>query len=327
MFKKPAAVAVAISKPQPDQPTPDPSEPTNGNSAFLGTARSYNRSQSFAETSLTPFDHDEAETADRIARPVHVPSEKRTLLFSNLAEKTTHKDLVNIIRGGRLLDIFIRQDRTATVAFVEGAQEFLNYAKRNDFYLHQKRVRLKHTAIKTRLTSAKLEVRWADRQFHIPGHVAAKITAGATRNIVVRGGSLKLSEEDIRDHLEHIHNLVVLDVAFRNNDVYISTNSVHNALFARTCMMSRTLYKGLRIEWYPDECAAPLPKSRQSSYTNTAPQQKQQQTRAPRANLYAALLDMDDTENTSEEEEEPPAIGGLDGVHLDWAETPAIAAA
>jgi hypothetical protein len=53
--------------------------------------------------------------------------------------------------------------------------------------------------------------------------------------------------------------LVVVDIQFRNHDAFISTNSVHNALFARTCMMSRTAYKGLRIDWCLDECAAPLP--------------------------------------------------------------------
>jgi hypothetical protein len=62
----------------------------------------------------------------------------------------------------------------------------------------------------------------------------------------------------IKDHLDHIHNLVVVDIVFRNGDAYVSTNSIHNALFARTCMMSRTLYKGLRIEHFADECAGPL---------------------------------------------------------------------
>jgi hypothetical protein len=69
--------------------------------------------------------------------PVH---EQRTVLITNLAECTTHQDLAGIIRGGRLLDIFLRNDRTATVSFVEGAAEFLAHAKRNDIYLHMKRV-------------------------------------------------------------------------------------------------------------------------------------------------------------------------------------------
>lgn len=66
--------------------------------------------------------------------------DQRTVLIANLSEQTTHKDLADIIRGGRLLDIFLRNDRTATVSFVEGAAEFLLYAKRNDIYMHTKRV-------------------------------------------------------------------------------------------------------------------------------------------------------------------------------------------
>jgi hypothetical protein len=57
-----------------------------------------------------------------------------------LSDHTTHKDLAGIIRGGRLLDIHLRNDRSATVSFVEGAADFLTYAKRNDIYLHTKRV-------------------------------------------------------------------------------------------------------------------------------------------------------------------------------------------
>lgn len=70
--------------------------------------------------------------------PMH---DRRTIFITNLAERTTYKDIVGIIRGGRLLDIFLRRiDRSATVSFVEGAAEFLAYVKRNDIYLHTKRV-------------------------------------------------------------------------------------------------------------------------------------------------------------------------------------------
>lgn len=75
----------------------------------------------------------------------------------------------------------------------------------------------------------------------------------------MRGVAGRVTEEQIRDHLDHIHNLVVVDVYFQNGDAHISTNSIHNALFARTCMMSRTIYKGTRIDWAPDECASSLP--------------------------------------------------------------------
>lgn len=71
------------------------------------------------------------------AVPVH---DQRTVFIANLSDRTTHKDLASIVRGGRLLDIFLRNDRTATVSFVEGATDFLAYAKRTDVYLHTKRV-------------------------------------------------------------------------------------------------------------------------------------------------------------------------------------------
>ena len=84
-----------------------------------------------------------------------------------------------------------------------------------------------------------VEIRWNDRQFILPGHVANKIAIGATRNLVIQNCSPKHTEEAIREDLEHIHNLVVIKVTFTGQNVYISTNSVHNAMFARTCMMSR----------------------------------------------------------------------------------------
>ncbi|KJX92988.1 hypothetical protein TI39_contig4468g00001, partial [Zymoseptoria brevis] len=105
-----------------------------------------------------------------------------------------------------------------------------------------------------------IEVRWAERQFRLNNHIAHKITNGATRNIRIRGAVDKgLTEDVIRDDMEHMHNLIIIAVDFRKGDAFVSTNSVHNALFARTCMMSRSSYKGCKIEFYPDECDVPLP--------------------------------------------------------------------
>lgn len=72
-------------------------------------------------------------------------SEQRSILIRNLSDRTTHKDIVDIVRGGALLDIYLRvADKSASVSFVEGsaAQAFMNYAKRNDIYIHGKRVRI-----------------------------------------------------------------------------------------------------------------------------------------------------------------------------------------
>lgn len=99
---------------------------------------SYGEPGSFLCSPVTPPDEDE-DDLDRSSQQIPL-REQRTVLITNLSERTTHKDLATIVRGGRLLDIFLRNDRTATISFVEGAAEFLAYTKRNDIYLHMKRV-------------------------------------------------------------------------------------------------------------------------------------------------------------------------------------------
>lgn len=84
-----------------------------------------------------------------------------------------------------------------------------------------------------------VNIRWSDRQYILPAHVAHKISAGATRNLAIRRCDPKHTEESLRDDLEHIHNLVVIRVTFVGSTCFISTNSVNSAMFARTCMMSR----------------------------------------------------------------------------------------
>ncbi|KAH8732385.1 hypothetical protein GQ44DRAFT_766525 [Phaeosphaeriaceae sp. PMI808] len=247
----------------------------------------------FSIDSPSKGDGDQANT-QRV--PLH---DQRTVLITNLSERTTHKDLAGVIRGGRLLDIFLRTDRSATVSFVEGAADFLSHTKRNDIYLHTKR----------------LEFRWADRQFHVLGHVSNKIASGATRNLVVRGAAGKLSADQIRDHLDHIHNLVVVSINFKKDDAYISTNSIHNALFARTCMMSRTVYKGLRIDYYPDECAAQIPRSTMKPRIHTPPTPLKTKLTT---NIFALLDTSSDTDSDSEIE-----LDRTEGIHIDhhdWAD-------
>ncbi|RMX77492.1 hypothetical protein D0869_09844 [Hortaea werneckii] len=184
------------------------------------------------------------------------------------ADRTTYKDFVSVIKGGQLLSINLRPERSGTVTFLEGAEAFLAWVRRHDIYLHLKRI----------------EVRWADRQYRLNNHIHQKILHGATRNLIIRNArSHGLTAAQIRADLDHIHNLVIIDIFFRpppslcpsssssatpataagtvggGDDAYVETNAVHNALFARTCMMSRTGYKGCRIEFFPDQCAAPLP--------------------------------------------------------------------
>ena len=77
-------------------------------------------------------------TADK---PFYQRMEQRTIALKNLSDRVTHKDLIEIIRGGAVLDLYLRLN-SASVSFLEGAaaQAFLNYTRRHDIYVHNKRV-------------------------------------------------------------------------------------------------------------------------------------------------------------------------------------------
>ncbi|TLS22649.1 uncharacterized protein PpBr36_06001 [Pyricularia pennisetigena] len=178
-------------------------------------------------------------------KPAYEKQCMRTIQLIGLPDGTTHADITGVVRGGLLLDIFIRaHDRSATVSFLHSADAriFFEHCRRHDLYIRQKRI----------------EVRWSDRQFTLSGHVASKIGNGATRNLVLRRYDSDTTEASIREDLDHIHNLAVVKVTFIGGSCFISLNSVHNCIVAKTCMMSRLKYKNCKIEWDVDECAQPL---------------------------------------------------------------------
>lgn len=200
-------------------------------------------------------DYDESRSADSVS----TPPVQRTVFIRGLSDRATHQDVVDAVRGGALLHLYVRaRDHAAYVSFVEpaAAAAFLQHAKTHGCYIAGKRV----------------EVSWNDRQFYLPPYVGSKIKNGATRNLVIYNVNPNITESLVRRDLEHIHNLIVIAVKFKQHNAYISTNSVHNTLqrnayistnsvhntlFARSCMMSRGTYKGMRIGFYPDECAGP----------------------------------------------------------------------
>lgn len=201
---------------------------------------------------------------------------------------------MSVIKGGKLLSVNMRSERSATVSFLGSAADFLTWTKRNDIYLHTKRV----------------EVKWADRQFRLNAHIGNKIANGATRNILIHSALEKgLTEPRIRDDMEHIHGLVIIDVAFRGSDAYVSMNSIHNALFARTCMMSRTTYKGCKIEFVRDECDVPLPSK---AYVPKAIGAKKKAKKAGLAidNRFG-MLNIDGADRDSDEENRTPSDDDL----------------
>jgi hypothetical protein len=67
--------------------------------------------------------------------------EQRTLYFAGFAERTTIRDLLSLVKGGKLLSINLRPERSATVTFLanRAASDFLAWAKKHDIYLHAKR--------------------------------------------------------------------------------------------------------------------------------------------------------------------------------------------
>ncbi|KAL2018919.1 hypothetical protein VTK56DRAFT_10286 [Thermocarpiscus australiensis] len=203
----------------------------------------------------------------------------RTIYLGNLAEGTTHADITNAVRGGMLLDVFLRShDRSATVSFLHSAdaRRFYDHVRRHDLYIKNKRV----------------EVKWNDRQFLLPGHVAGKIAMGASRNLIIQGYDDRHTEEIIREDLDHIHNLVVVKVEFVGGNCYISLNSVHNAIYARQCMLSRLRYKGKKIGFDVDECAQPYPPQPAPKLRKVTPPKK---TLAAVTNRFH-LLNLDDGE-------------------------------
>jgi hypothetical protein len=62
-----------------------------------------------------------------------------TLFFSGLSERTTYKDIMSIIKGGKVISSVLRNNG-ALVTLATGAAEFLAWSKRNDIYLQGKRV-------------------------------------------------------------------------------------------------------------------------------------------------------------------------------------------
>ncbi|PNY29887.1 Negative regulator of differentiation 1 [Tolypocladium capitatum] len=200
----------------------------------------------------------------------------RSIQLLNLTDGTTHADITSTVRGGMLIEIYLRaRDNSAVISFLHGvdAQAFYEHARQNGLYIKNQRV----------------DVRWNNVQFTLPGHTAHKIGLGATRNLVIRRRNPTLTEQGLRDDMEHIHNLVVIKVEFIGDCCYISTNSVHNAVFARLCMMSRREYKGSRIEWAFDECAQPLDRMALPKRRSMVPTPANIKPMNPMANRFEVL--------------------------------------
>ncbi|KMU90005.1 hypothetical protein CIHG_07688 [Coccidioides immitis H538.4] len=147
----------------------------------------------------------------------------------------------------------------------------------------------------------------------------ALVSNGASRNILIRGIHPNLTESQIREDMEHIHNLVIISVTFTQGNAYISTNSVQKASYARNCMRSRMPYKVMRIEYYPDECAEPLPRIQHMLRRETPRPAKKLN---PMANRFE-MLHLDDSDADSDGTEELTSCASVTG-GVNWANPIAV---
>jgi hypothetical protein len=78
---------------------------------------------------------------------------QRTVELFSLAEGVTLADITKVIRGGLLLDIFLRSnDRSCLISFVQAAdaKAFFDHVRRHDLYIKNKKVCcVPHPHIKT----------------------------------------------------------------------------------------------------------------------------------------------------------------------------------
>ncbi|RFN41783.1 negative regulator of differentiation 1 [Fusarium flagelliforme] len=172
-------------------------------------------------------------------------SAQRSVQLLNLIPGVTYGDIAAIVRGGPLLEIFLRaRDNTATVSFVResDAVAFFDHTQTHGLYFKDRKI---HT-------------KWSSYQYVVKGQVAYHVVRGASRNFVIRKRDPNTTARSLRDDLDHIHNLHVIGIEFDRDSCFVSTSSINAAIFARNCLLSRSEYKNSRIEWVADECAQSL---------------------------------------------------------------------
>ena len=95
---------------------------------------------------VDPQDSDEKDDCEESSRTTGSCvgiTDRRTILIRGLPDRVTHKDLVENMRGGALLHIYLRaRERTASISFVEeaDAQGFYQHVRNYGFYVAGKRV-------------------------------------------------------------------------------------------------------------------------------------------------------------------------------------------
>jgi len=149
-YVKPAVVAPVSHKQRLSNVT---STPTSSNARTTPNGHGHSRQPTAwrpttYDTSIpnAAMDHDDEDdifdenmpAAGNLNRQPSVQSQG-TLFFSGLSERTTYKDIMSIVKGGKVISSVLRNNG-ALVTLATGAAEFLAWSKRNDIYLQGKRV-------------------------------------------------------------------------------------------------------------------------------------------------------------------------------------------
>ncbi len=152
LFRRPSKMRVTLSQPSAlsrSETDTDWRNTGNGYQGFSkGNGRSSSRHNSYNQEDDVSWDpeldkENDSLTIPRVEKRRYPREEKRTILAKNLSDRATHKDVVDFVRGGLVLDIYLRlNERSVSISFVEGsaAQDFMNFVKKNDIYVHGKRV-------------------------------------------------------------------------------------------------------------------------------------------------------------------------------------------
>lgn len=81
--------------------------------------------------------------------------------------------------------------------------------------------------------------------------------------------------------------------------------------------MSRVTYKGMRIEWYPDECSQPLPKVQYTPKKENLASPPSKATSAMMNRFQMLNMDGDGTDDGSEEEgNEVTVLSDISSMHI-----------
>jgi len=74
-----------------------------------------------------------------------------------------------------------------------------------------------------------------------------KLAMNMSRNMVIRNALHRITTEEVIEHVDHVHQLKVVQTLWRGHDLYVSTNSISGASLARICLLSRQKYKVITL--------------------------------------------------------------------------------